>query len=119
MSGEDSKRALHRQRQVRYEARMRDGIGLFSTLRASEIAGPMVPYRFSTNHSKNEKRDGRRTADCLTGFRWQYDSYERRRLPSWKPTSGIVTILSGFRPGEGGQRRAVVELDHEPNSQRD
>jgi len=39
MSGEDSKRALHRQRQARYEAHLRDGIGPFPTpVRASEIA---------------------------------------------------------------------------------
>jgi hypothetical protein len=38
MSCEDSKRARHRQRQARYEARMREGVGLFPTpLRASEI----------------------------------------------------------------------------------
>jgi hypothetical protein len=38
MSRQDSKRARHRQRQARYEARLRDGIGLFPTpLRASEI----------------------------------------------------------------------------------
>jgi hypothetical protein len=38
MSREDSKRARHRQRQARYEARMREGVGLFPTpLRASEI----------------------------------------------------------------------------------
>ena len=38
MSCEDSKRARHRQRQAAYEARLRDGIGLFPTpLRASEI----------------------------------------------------------------------------------
>ena len=38
MSCEDSKRARHRQRQALYEARSRDGIGLFPTpLRASEI----------------------------------------------------------------------------------
>jgi hypothetical protein len=38
MSRDDSKRARHRQRQAAYEARLRDGIGLFPTpLRASEI----------------------------------------------------------------------------------
>jgi hypothetical protein len=38
MSCEDSKRARHRQRQAHYEARLRDGIGLFPIpLRASEI----------------------------------------------------------------------------------
>ena len=38
MSREDSKRARHRQRQAAYEARLRDGIGLFPIpLRASEI----------------------------------------------------------------------------------
>jgi hypothetical protein len=38
MSCPDSKRARHRQRQARYEARMREGVGLFPTpLRASEI----------------------------------------------------------------------------------
>jgi hypothetical protein len=38
MSGQDSKRARHRRRQAAYEARLRDGIGLFPTpLRASEI----------------------------------------------------------------------------------
>jgi hypothetical protein len=38
MSSHDAKRVRHRQRQARYEARLRDGIGLFPTpLRASEI----------------------------------------------------------------------------------
>jgi hypothetical protein len=38
MSRQDSKRARHRQRQAAYEARMREGVGLFPTpLRASEI----------------------------------------------------------------------------------
>jgi hypothetical protein len=38
MSCDDPRRARHRQRQARYEARLRDGIGLFPTpLRASEI----------------------------------------------------------------------------------
>jgi hypothetical protein len=38
MSCQDSKRARHRQRQAAYEARMREGVGLFPTpLRASEI----------------------------------------------------------------------------------
>ena len=38
MSCQDSKRASQRQRQAAYEARLRDGIGLFPTpLRASEI----------------------------------------------------------------------------------
>jgi hypothetical protein len=38
MSRQDSKRARHRQRQAAYEARLRDGIGLFPTpLRADEI----------------------------------------------------------------------------------
>jgi hypothetical protein len=38
MSCQDSKRARQRQRQARYEARLRDGIGLFPTpLRSSEI----------------------------------------------------------------------------------
>ena len=38
MSCPESKRARHRQRQARYEARLRDGIGLFPTpLGASEI----------------------------------------------------------------------------------
>jgi hypothetical protein len=38
MSPQDAKRARHRQRQARYEARMREGVGLFPPpLRASEI----------------------------------------------------------------------------------
>ena len=38
MSPQDAKRARHCQRQARYEARMREGVGLFPTpLRASEI----------------------------------------------------------------------------------
>ena len=38
MSCEDTKRARHRQRQAAYEARVRDGIGLFPTpLGASEL----------------------------------------------------------------------------------
>jgi hypothetical protein len=38
MSGEDSKRALHRQRQARYEARQRAGIALYpAPLGAVEI----------------------------------------------------------------------------------
>jgi hypothetical protein len=38
MSRQHSKRARHRQRQARYEARLRDGVGLFPTpLRSSEI----------------------------------------------------------------------------------
>src|SRR5262249_2183549 len=61
----------HRQRQARYEAHLRDGIGLFPTpLRTSVTAVPDGTIRFSTNHSKNGKKMGRRTADCLTGFRW-------------------------------------------------
>jgi hypothetical protein len=58
---QDSMRARHRQREARYEARLRDGIGLIPMpLRASVTAGlpPMGRHPFSTNHSKNGKKDG-------------------------------------------------------------
>jgi hypothetical protein len=44
MSCQDSKRARHRQRQARYEARLRDGIGLFPTpICASKIDVLITP----------------------------------------------------------------------------
>jgi hypothetical protein len=70
MADDDSKRARHRQRQARYEARLRDGIGLFPTsLRASEIATLINLNYLPEGAEADPKRVGEAVAAAIRSLR--------------------------------------------------
>jgi hypothetical protein len=70
MSREDSKRARHRRRQAAYEARLRDGIGLFPTpLGASEIDVLVTLNYLPEGAEDNRRRVGEAVAAGIRSLR--------------------------------------------------
>jgi hypothetical protein len=70
MSREDSKRARHRRRQAAYEARVRDGIGLFPTpLGASEIDVLVTLNYLPEGAEENRRRVGEAVAAAIRSLR--------------------------------------------------
>jgi hypothetical protein len=70
MSREDSKRARHRRRQAAYEARVRDGIGLFPTpLGAREIDVLVTLNYLPEGAEENRRRVGEAVAAAIRSLR--------------------------------------------------
>jgi hypothetical protein len=70
MSCDDPKRARHRQRQAAYEARLRDGVGVFPTpLRASEIDVLISLNYLPEGGEADRKRVGEAVAATIRSLR--------------------------------------------------